>query len=652
MVSSAVLYVEIVPTTKGIQKQVEGAFGEPLDATEKKGSKVFANIAKFAKGAALAVTGIGAAVLGLAIKGGFDRALNIQDAQQKLIGLGHSAADVSEIMADALASVKGTAFGLDDAATVAASAVAAGIGQGKQLTQYLKDVADAASISGSSLSDMGAIFNQVQASGHAYNDTLQQLAQQGIPIYQWLAKELGTTTDAVFKLATQGKISSEQFRKAIEDNIAGAALSAGDTARGAFDNLRAAMSRFGVPLAQPFVDNAPGLFNSLSGAIDKVTAAFKPLTDQIGSKVGDVIGKMADAIAKFDPTKLVDFVSGLVNGGGLSGLIEFLSPLTLAFHALAPIIPEVGKQLGDLGSALATSLAPVLPDIADAFAQLVTTLVPLIPSIVQLIPPILQLLPPLLELAAQILPPLVQLLGIILPPVIAALSTTMEHWAPIIGFVVSGISGVFAAISDLFGLLTGDVSLEQFVQDAANIPGPVGAIVRGVLDFTNSIKGFFAGLIVNVQGAIGAVRDAVSGIAGFIAGAFNGVVGTVRNIFNGIIDVVNDAIRSINGVIGTAGSAFGLHIKLGLIPHLATGGTITSPGSVLVGEDGPEILRLNRGAQVQPLDYTDAIRPGGSDRPIYMDNKLFGIFQELADGTARIVLNEAITAAKTAQMGR
>jgi len=34
----------------------------------------------------------------------------------------------------------------------------------------------------------------------------------------------------------------------------------------------------------------------------------------------------------------------------------------------------------------------------------------------------------------------------------------------------------------------------------------------------------------------------------------------------------------------------------------ATGGTITSSGTVLVGEQGPELLNLGRGASVIPLD--------------------------------------------------
>ncbi|NKR80219.1 hypothetical protein GS491_23835 [Rhodococcus hoagii] len=76
------------------------------------------------------MVGAGAAaagVLAASITKGRGRLTAIEQAQAKLSGLGNSTQSVGKIMDNALASVKGTAFGLGDAATVAASAVAAGI---------------------------------------------------------------------------------------------------------------------------------------------------------------------------------------------------------------------------------------------------------------------------------------------------------------------------------------------------------------------------------------------------------------------------------------------------------------------------------------------------------------------------------------------
>src|SRR5665647_2351532 len=150
----------------------------------------------FKRGAVVA----GAAITGLvgtALVKGFQRLSSIENATAKLTGLGHSAAEVQLIMDNALASVQGTAFGLDEAATIAATTVAAGVKPGQQLENTLRLVADAATISGGSLAEMGAIFNKVAASNKIQGDVIAQLNDAGVPIVQLLGKELGKSSAQV-----------------------------------------------------------------------------------------------------------------------------------------------------------------------------------------------------------------------------------------------------------------------------------------------------------------------------------------------------------------------------------------------------------------------------------------------------------------------
>lgn len=162
------------------------------------------------------------ALTGLTLAKGFNRLTGIDDAKAKLKGLGHDAESVTEIMNSAMESVKGTSYGMDAAATTAASAVAAGIQPGKELTRYLSLTADAAAIAGASMADR-SIINKVQTSQIAYTDDLNQLADRGIPIYQWLAEAAGITAAQVKEMASEGQISSQMFLDAIEKNIGGAA---------------------------------------------------------------------------------------------------------------------------------------------------------------------------------------------------------------------------------------------------------------------------------------------------------------------------------------------------------------------------------------------------------------------------------------------
>lgn len=246
---------------------------------EKIGNKVGTVIGK---GIGLGITaGVGAAAAGAtaavgllatSLTKGFSRLKNIDAAKFKLEALGHSATDVKAIMDSALKSVKGTAFGLDSAANTAATAVAAGVPTGQSLTDYLSNVADAAAIAQTSLDDMGSIFNKVQTNGKAMTDDLQMLADRGLPIFTWLQKQYGVTGDALQKMVEDGKVSSADFQRAINDNIAGSAQKMGQSFEGALMNLDAAMGRLGATLLGVPFDNATGGIGTLTTALDNLDA--------------------------------------------------------------------------------------------------------------------------------------------------------------------------------------------------------------------------------------------------------------------------------------------------------------------------------------------------------------------------------------------
>ena len=212
----AAAYVTLLPSAKGMSKNIEKEMGDSFEGAEKKGSKSFGGFfGKVAKWGTAAVATIGGAFVGKAAHGGLKRLMGIEEAQAKMKGLGHDSASVTQIMDNALASVKGTSFGMAEAATTAAGAVAAGISPGERLEGVLKSVANSASAAGVGMDEMGSIYNKVASLGKAQNDVLQQVADRGIPIYQALAEQLGVTTDEVFKMASAGQIGSEEFEQAM-----------------------------------------------------------------------------------------------------------------------------------------------------------------------------------------------------------------------------------------------------------------------------------------------------------------------------------------------------------------------------------------------------------------------------------------------------
>lgn len=299
-------YVTLMPQMPGAGRAISAQLGsaEVMRASDGAGrsigARIMGNVSSAIKTTTAVVGALGTAVAGLAIKGGISRQLNIEDAQAKLKGLGNSTETVTAIMNDALASVKGTAFGLDSAATIAASAVAAGIKPGKELEKYLKLTADAATIAGTSLGDMGSIINKVTASGKAQMDNLNQLSDRGVPIMQWLAEEYGVSQEALSKMVSEGKVDAETFRKVIEENIGGAALESGNTTRGAFANMGAALSRVGVTMTSWFYPLVKDVFNGVTTILDGLNDRMGPWAERFGAvfqeKAGPVVAGFADNV--------------------------------------------------------------------------------------------------------------------------------------------------------------------------------------------------------------------------------------------------------------------------------------------------------------------------------------------------------------------
>lgn len=469
-------YISVGLNADGLQKAIQKDFS----AAGKDASKSFGRgfdpekesrgpLGKLGKGlvnvgavGAGAVGLIGAAVGGLALHGGIDRALNIEKAQAKLKGLGHDTESVDAIMKNALASVKGTAFGMGEAATTAAGAVAAGIKPGQDLERMLKGVANSAAAAGIDMDEMGSIWNKVATSDMAQMDVLNQVADRGIPIYQALAEEMGVTAGEVGKLASSGEVDFATFEKAMTNASGTVASEMGNTVTGKLDNTKAALSRLGESAVSQFM---PMFSEGLDGATEKldelgpsVEAASKWVADGF-QKIGDIAEGVGSILFEGDfksgllgveeDHPLVGFLFGVREGvqkvgdiaagvgsilfegdfkGGLLGieedhpLVDFLFSLRegagrisdLFSQRVLPIFGSVWTLIkenvapifGTLADVLSRTLLPILSDIVDAFTKhILPTLVTFVGYIVE------NVLPVVWDFAHKIFKPAFELVG-------------------------------------------------------------------------------------------------------------------------------------------------------------------------------------------------------------------------------------------------
>lgn len=143
-----------------------------------------------------------------------------------------------------------------------------------------------------------------------------------------------------------------------------------------------------------------------------------------------------------------------------------------------------------------------------------------------------------------------------------------------------------------------------------------GWVKTAVTNAGNWIKNAWNNVVAFVKGLPARIRAAASGM-------WNGIKEGFRSAVNFIIRGWNSIELSFNIPDEIPGLPGTLTISTPNIPELATGGTVTSAGTALVGERGPELLSLPRGASVIPLsDRMAAV--GGNQRievPVYLNGR-------------------------------
>lgn len=531
-VELAVAYISLVSDTSKLAPSImKGTSG--LDSTlEKRGKGIGGSLMKGIGGAAVVgAAAVGAAAvgtLGVALSRGFQRLNSLDQATAKLEGLGHSAESVQSIMDNALAAVRGTAFGMDEAASVAAGVVAAGVKPGVELERTLKLVADASTIAGTSMGDMGAIFNKVAGTGKIQGEVIAQLGERGIPILQLLADEMGVSAEEVGKLASAGEIDFARFQNAMEKGMGGAALKSGETFQGAMANAQASLGRMGANFLAP-------VFEQLAPTLSALTGAMGPLEDVaagLGEKFGDFLVPILETFQ--------DMLAGGFDFTPFLELAGYLSPVGLAFKVLQPVLPQVVGMLGEVASIVGGALGqvlqalmPVLTQVVGVFAQLLAQILPpLLPIIVQLAGIISQVLLAVLPLIA----PLMQLIEAIFP----ILQTVIAALIPIIQGVVDAIGSVLIPVVDT-----------------------LVAVLGGVITF---LTGVFTG----------DWEKAWQGVQEIFSGLWNGILDIGKGVINGMIDLINGFLGGLNEVGNFVADVTGgsVDFSIGKIPHLADGATV------------------------------------------------------------------------------
>lgn len=560
----AVAYVSVTPSMKGVQAALGKQFSGVDQMAGKAGissgaafTRTFGRAMDAAKAVATTTMAATGTAMGVALTKGLGRLNAIDTAQAKLRGLGHDADSVSAIMEDATAAVRGTAYGLDEAATTAAGAVAAGIKPGRQLESTLKTVANVAAATGTSMADMGGLFNQVAAGGKAYTLQIKQVANAGLPIWQKLSEELGVTTEEVQKLASAGEIDFETFEKAAAAAAGTVADEMGRTLPGALSNAGAAISRFGANLWKGFEDDNgaySGVYAKLTDLVVAFQNAMGPIEamgtrigDAFGEKVGPVLDWITDALNKFGE-------AGDSAAAKFKPLLAALAPALAGFAALgaggiAPMLtglPVVGSMLGPLAGLLSAIGGPAGIAAASLFA-----LSKVDPSV--MIGGFAQMAGRIPEIFASIQPKIIDFAVNTVPAFVDALVTNLpllvQGVSHLIGIIITQLGAMLptlvqAAIKLFQGLITGLVAVLPALTTAiVDLVGKLLPVIVSLIPLlvemaTRLWNSLVQGVVAIIGPLISAVVDLIPMIIDALIGAIDALIQGAVTLFTAIVDAL------------------------------------------------------------------------------------------------------------------
>jgi phage-related protein len=492
------------------------------------GAVGFTVISTLTKGALGMAKKLGGDILGPIISGGTQRAKNIEQAKFMFEGLG---INVQQGMDSALKAVKGTAYGLDDAAKAAAQFGASGIKVGSEMTGALRGVAGTAAMTGSSFSEMAQIFAGSAGSNKVTNQDFLQFATRGLNAAAAFGKVMGKTEAQVHEMAKDGDIDFKTFAAAMDKSFGAHATEANKTFSGALANMHAAMSRLGAAFISPELTQFRDLFNGISPVIDKITTALGPLMTAVNKMSQQLISGIIKTLGGLNFTNFTKAVP--IVSAGLNNIWKFLVKIF-----------DIGKlAFRDIFPKTATS---TILNIANAFKKFTDHLTMSTGTIAK-VRSIFDGLFSILKIGWDIIKGVVS--------VVASLVGGLLGLSG--GPILNGLAKIGEFFTDLQKGTLSSGNIKKFFDEISKVLGEIGSAIRGVItDIVNFFKGpafdkitpLFGRIVDRITGIKNAFGSGASGASGATSGflkSFEDILGKIGNVLGKIWDVLSSWFSSL-----------------------------------------------------------------------------------------------------------
>ena len=520
--------------------------------------------------------------------------------------------------------------------------------------------------------------------------------QQNMGIAGASAAEASTTLEGSFKmmgaswqnlLVAFGEGTPDAIKPAVDNLIS----SVGTWLKNALPRIGIILSgivSYLPTLASEIVAGLPGFVSSITDALVSQLAQ-----SELGSKIGElfssIFGDVDIASAMTSIQGAITTALGVIQSAFQAAQQVVMSIISSIDTATVISVMEGLKQIGEaligvlstIGSTVAEVIVGLLwPTIQNIWAFVVEHVLPGIMTLWQTIQPgvmmVIDMLAQVYDWISRLVSSLIEFLvpafqliittaGPVFDAIIAALSEVLSSVIAVVGGIwdkirpfierlVADFSAFFSELGKWLKAVMPVVSeVAKWIGDKLGmlfrwLGDTVGSMIRGIGDIISGIVGVITGIVQTIHdlltGNFDAVLGDVWGLISSIGQAFWGVVEIItapfRSAFNAIKRLWNSTIGQMRFTVpdwvpGIGGASFGM-------PKLASGGTLLSGGTVMVGEAGPEILTLPKGARVAPLSASDAIAGGTTysvqvgDVDLSDDDQVRRVTREYLEFLARI----------------
>ena len=481
------------------------------------------------------------------------------------------------------------------------------------------DMGSAFGVQEESLVELTRQFSQVQQAGYAYTEDLNILADRGIPIYQAIADQVGVTVAEVKKMASEGKLTADIYNAAI-DSMAATTAGAMDAQSKTFNGMMSTLQDNLTTVAGLITEK---LFTALSGLLERLLPIVEAFANAY-KETGSFKTALLEAMEAMGLEKWIEF------GKEVKNVCIEIKDLTTAFLENEQLITTIAIVLGTLTTAvLAFNAATIASKISLVAQEAILWAMITAETVATTVTSAL-------ATAIAFLTSPITLVIVAIGALIAIIYLLIKNWDAVkeaaskcLDWIVQKWKGASEWFKNviLTPLTTGWNNFWTGVKTGASNAW------ANLQNIWSGCVGWFKSTIINPVSS--AFKDLWEGIKSFLTNPLEGIKTMFRNAFNWIIGKVNGLIGGLNKIklpefLGGGG------INIPKIPTLWKGSNYTMGGLTLVGEQGPELLTLPRGASVTPAHKTEQMLNSTNTTP----QQISVIVQTTLDGK---VLAETVT---------